>query len=157
MGGGETARLRKVSVEGQNGGKQCPEYDGLHESASCNTESCAEQRQDLAKEARHLTDLEMSRETRYNNKVLRRAMKAPTVDRMLKEMHHWIDKNIATQMVHVVPPGAIPPTDEDLIQNDLKKAIAKNTVDSALSGFDKEQGAKKGEEQKNTGEKKKNT
>lgn len=146
-GGGEITRTRAIKVHDQNGGEACPDYDGLHESASCNPESCADQKMDLAKKSRHLTDEEREKETLYNNKVMRRAMQAPSVDRMMTELHHWIKKSVATSMVNVLAPGEETPTDEDEIQEPLRKAIAKNTVDSAMAGFEQgqEQQAKKEE------------
>jgi uncharacterized protein with ATP-grasp and redox domains len=84
-----------------------------------------------------LTQEEQAKESAYNNKVLRRAMQAPSVDRMMTEVDHWINKNVATSMVNVLAPGVETPTDEDEIQEALKKAIAKNTVDNAMAGFEK--------------------
>lgn len=138
-GGGEISRERQVRVESQNGGESCPDHNGLHESASCNVESCADQKMDLMKTSRHLTDDERESETKYNNRVLKRAMGAPSVDKMMVEMHHWMQKNIQTQMVHVLAPGEAPPNDEELIQDSLKKAMAKNAVDNAMAGFEQEE------------------
>jgi len=141
-GGGEIKRQRKIRVHDQNGGEPCPGYNALHESASCNTESCEDQKMDLARKSRHLTQEEQAKESAYNNKVLRRAMQAPSVDRMMTEVDHWIKKNVATSMVNVLAPGEETPTDEDEIQEALKKAIAKNTVDNAMAGFEKSEETK---------------
>merc|ERR1711981_681484 len=136
-GGGEIARSRKIRISGQNGGEECPDEEGLKESSSCNTESCSEQQLNLEKQSRHLTEEEIAKETKYNNRVLRRAMNAPDVGRM----------------VNVLAPKEKPPTDEELIQDDLKKAMAKNTVDTAVAGFEKTQETKEGSK-KTEGDKK---
>jgi len=152
-GGGETSRSRKIMSTAMNGGKACPMNDDgtpfVMDNASCNTESCAED--DAAHEAklRHLTDDEVDKENVVNKKVFERAMRAPSVERMSQEMNLWIKKATKTSMVHVILPGEAPPTDEELVQEDLKKAIAKNSVQAAMQSFDKEeQGKEKTKETK---------
>ena len=71
-----------------------------------------------------------------NDEILARAKSAPTADRMINELNHWIKKNVKTSMVHVLLPGEQPPSDEEAIQGELKKAIAKNTISSAMAGFE---------------------
>lgn len=140
-GGGETARTRRIMSTNVNGGKPCPMNDDgtpfVHDAASCNTESCAEDEAELQAKLRHLTDEEVAKEDKQNSKVLERAMNARSVERMSREMHMWIKKATKTKMVHVILPGAAPPTDEELVQDALKKAIAKNSVNAAMEGFEK--------------------
>merc|ERR1712159_253055 len=140
-GGGSTKRSRHVTVEAANGGKACPANDDgtpfVDEEASCNTESCAKEEAQHQAMLRHKTAEEQAKEDEENAKILKRAMSARSVDDMSREMHHWISKNTMTRMVHVVPIGESPPTDEEQIQDALKKAIAKNTVDQAMAGFEK--------------------
>lgn len=97
----------------------------------------AEDEAELQAKLRHLTDEEVAKEDKQNSKVLERAMNARSVERMSREMHMWIKKATKTKMVHVILPGAAPPTDEELVQDALKKAIAKNSVNAAMEGFEK--------------------
>jgi len=134
-GGGTMKRSRKVLRFASNGGEACPDYHGLHESSSCNVESCADEKANLENKRRHLTEEEKSKEDEANNEILNRAKTAPTADRLKMEIRHWINQNVKTQMVHVLLPGEAPPSDEDVIQPLLKKAIAKNTISHAMTGF----------------------
>lgn len=139
-GGGETERERSVISTALNGGTACPMGDDgfpfVKDLAGCNMETCAEDEAEHEAKLRHLTATEMDEENAANKKVLNRAKVAPTVDRMKAEMAHWLRKDIKTRMIHLVLPGEAPPTDEELVQEDLKKAIAKNSVNSAMKAFD---------------------
>merc|ERR1712139_329838 len=93
-GGGEVSRKRSVKVTAMNGGEECPNEDGLVEAASCNVESCEDVKQNLVAESRHLTEEEKTKETKYNSRVMKRAMNANSVDTMRREMKHWIDMSV---------------------------------------------------------------
>lgn len=144
-GGGETQRTRRIKSTAQNGGTPCPMNDDgtpfVLDNAGCNTESCAEEDAEQQAKLRHLTDIEVAKEDEENKVVMDRALSAPSVDRMIQEMHLWVQKATKTKMVHVILPGASPPTDEELVQEDLKKAIAKNSVASAMKNFNAEETA----------------
>merc|ERR1712028_156101 len=116
-GGGAIERKRTVTQHPANGGESCPTYDGMNDKMSCNTEEEA------------------------NNQILARAKIAPTADRMISELNHWIKKDVKTSMVHVLLPGEQPPSDEEAIQDELKKAIAKNTISTAMAGFETQSAA----------------
>merc|ERR1711935_415011 len=140
-GGGAIERKRKVTQHPANGGEACPSYDGMNDKMSCNTESCADEEKDLANKRRHLTEDERMTETTANDEILARAKSAPTADRMINELNHWIKKDVKTSMVHVLLPGEQPPSDEEAIQDELKKAIAKNTISTAMAGFETQSAA----------------
>merc|ERR1712086_356433 len=96
-----------------NGGEACPTYDGMNDKMSCNTESCSDEEKDLANKRRHLTEDERATEEEANDQILARAKIAPTADRMISELNHWIKKDVKTSMVHVLLPGEQPPSDEE--------------------------------------------
>ena len=101
----------------------------------------ADEEKDLANKRRHLTEDERATEEEANNQILARAKIAPTADRMISELNHWIKKDVKTSMVHVLLPGEQPPSDEEAIQDELKKAIAKNTISTAMAGFETQSAA----------------
>jgi hypothetical protein len=142
-GGGTRTRTRKVLEYDQNGGKACPKNDDgtpfNEEEASCNIESCADEEAAHQEKIRHLTDIEVQKESMINNKIKNRALNARTVEDMQRELHHWMDKSVKTKMVHVVLPGESPPTDEEQVQTALQKAIAKNNIKHAMDRFREEQ------------------
>jgi len=140
-GGGAIERKRTVTQHPANGGESCPTYDGMNDKMSCNTESCSDEEKDLANKRRHLTEDERATEEEANNQILARAKIAPTADRMISELNHWIKKDVKTSMVHVLLPGEQPPSDEEAIQDELKKAIAKNTISTAMAGFETQSAA----------------
>merc|ERR1711935_1066915 len=129
------------SDEEMNEEEACPTYDGMNDKMSCNTESCSDEEKDLANKRRHLTEDERATEEEANSQILARAKIAPTADRMISELNHWIKKDVKTSMVHVLLPGEQPPSDEEAIQDELKKAIAKNTISTAMAGFETQSAA----------------
>eukprot|EP00657_Telonema_sp_P-1_P009032 TRINITY_DN3209_c0_g1_i6.p1 TRINITY_DN3209_c0_g1~~TRINITY_DN3209_c0_g1_i6.p1 ORF type:complete len:267 (+),score=101.28 TRINITY_DN3209_c0_g1_i6:232-1032(+) len=145
-GGGLKERKRKILETAVNGGTPCPLNDDgtpfVHEKSSCNTESCAEEAAQHEAKLRHLTDAEIEKESAMNNQVLKLAMNSRSIKQMKRELHHWMKKSVKTSMVHVLLPGEAPPTEEELVQKDLKAAIAKNSINSAMAGFRQEEADK---------------
>jgi hypothetical protein len=130
--GGVMSRKRGVLKYDANGGDACPH---LEDKKSCNVQSCAEQKAAVDDKIRHLTAARKAEEHAANEEIKERAMGAQSVERMSEEIAHYVKKATKTENIHVLLPGQEPPTDEELIQPLLQKAIAKNTVSEGMKEF----------------------
>lgn len=131
--GGKQIRKRIVSTMPKNGGKPCP---ALVNAIDCNTESCASDAYQRRATRRKLTAEERRREMAINNLKMRDAMRSKSTNMMMKKTREVMRKMVHTAIATVRLPGQKGPrTAESLVRNDLKQAMAKNQVNSAMQTY----------------------
>lgn len=139
--GGTMQRKRRITKHPRNAGLACPP---LQNSIDCNTDSCASEVHQRRSLRRKLTKAEKMREMATNDIVRRKAMRSTTVKAMRKMMRKYMRKVVRTQTADVKLPGQTAPrSDESLVRKDLKAAMAKNAVDTAMAGFKSRAGGKR--------------
>merc|ERR1712054_195123 len=132
--GGKQIRKRAVTTQPKNGGKPCPV---LENSIDCNTESCASEAYQRRATRRKLTKEERRRERAINNQKMREAMRSQSTKMMMKKTREVMRKMVHTAIATVKLPGETGPrSPESLVRKDLKVAIAKNQVDSAMQQYE---------------------
>lgn len=132
--GGKQTRKRAVTTQPKNGGKPCPVVEN---SIDCNTESCASEAYQRRATRRKLTAEERKREMAINNVKMREAMRSKSTKLMMKRTREVMRKMVHTAIATVKLPGETGPrSPESLVRKDLKVAIAKNQVDSAMAQYE---------------------
>jgi len=139
--GGKMTRSRKAIILPKNGGTPCPP---LENSLDCNTLSCASEEHQRNAARRELTHQEHIKERAANNLKMRSIMKHTRDTRtMMKKTRELMRKMVHTEVATIKVPGQEGPrSDASKVRKELKAAMAKNKVDSAMKTFEKATGLK---------------